>query len=67
MPKTDNNMRALTLLLVLLLFLPTAALAQEAEKCDGPYKYLITPEAQPVIHYIPDNGALKNHTGWHHG
>jgi hypothetical protein len=29
----------------------------------GLYAYLITPEAQPVIHRIPDNGVLKNHTG----
>ena len=24
---------------------------------------LITPEAQPVIHRIPDNDVLKNHAG----
>jgi len=28
-----------------------------------PKEYLITPEAQPVIHHIPDNDVLKNHTG----
>ena len=26
-------------------------------------KFLITPEAQPVIHRILDNGVLKNHAG----